>query len=240
MSIYFKCKSLEIGKRKKNESIRVRARMGAPIQTRKNCLSVNSSKSCSMGRVQMEVFEAIKRRHSVRAYLSDEVPSGKLARILEAARLAPSAGNIQPWHFIVVTDQQKRKKLSKGRFAKFLVESPVVLVGCGDKKASPNWYKVDTVIAIQNMVLTATSEGLGTCWIGSFNEDHVRKLLGIPERFGVIALLALGYRRETADLASKVLHFFRRKKKMEKIVSLEEFGRCLFDKEKTKNTIFAS
>jgi nitroreductase len=181
----------------------------------------------------MEVFEAIRKRHSVRSYLPDEILIGKLVKILEAARLAPSAGNIQPWHFIVVTDQQKRKKLSKGRFAKFLVESPVVLVGCGDKKASPNWHVVDTAIAMQNMVLAATSEGLGTCWIGSFNENQVKKLLSIPERLAVIALLALGYRRETVDWTGKVLHLFRRKKKLEKIVSLEEFGRCLFNKEKT-------
>ena len=175
----------------------------------------------------MEVFEAIRERHSVRAYLSDEVPSGKLEKILEAGRLAPSAGNIQPWHFIVVSDLEKRRKLSKGRFAKFLVESPVVVVGCGDRKASPNWYAVDTTIALQNMVLTATSEGLGTCWIGSFNETKVKKVLNIPERFSVVALLALGYRRENLDLSGKVLHFFRRKKKLEKIVSVEEFGERL-------------
>jgi nitroreductase len=174
----------------------------------------------------MEVFEAIRKRHSVRSYLPDEVSSEKLEKILEAARLAPSAGNIQPWHFIVVTDQQKRKRLSKGRYAKFLVESPVVLVGCGDKKASPNWHTVDTAIAMQNMVLTATSEGLATCWIGSFYENQVKKLLSIPERFRVIALLAVGYRREKLELASKVLHFFRRKKNLQKIVSVEEFGKA--------------
>lgn len=172
----------------------------------------------------MEVFEAIQKRHSVRAYLSNRVPQEKLERILEAGRLAPSAGNIQPWHFIVVTDQQKRNKLSKGRYAKFLMESPVVLVGCGDKEASPNWHVVDTTIAMQNMVLTATGEGLGTCWIGSFNENQVRELLNIPQRFKVIALLALGYGRKKMDLASKTLHFFRRRKKLKKIASLEEFG----------------
>ena len=144
----------------------------------------------------MEVLEAIQKRQSIRSYLADEVPSEKLVKILEAARLAPSAGNIQPWHFIVVTDKKKRKKLSKGRYAKFLVESPVVVVGCGNKKASPNWYAVDTTIAMQNMVLTATSEGLGTCWIGSFNENQVKKILSVPERFKVVALLALGYRRK--------------------------------------------
>ncbi|MCW4054404.1 MAG: nitroreductase family protein [Candidatus Bathyarchaeota archaeon] len=174
----------------------------------------------------MEVFEAIRKRHSVRSYLPDEVSSEKLEKILEASRLAPSAGNIQPWHFIVVSDQQKRKKLSKGRYAKFLVESPVVLVGCGDKKASPNWHTVDTAIAMQNMVLTATSEGLATCWIGSFNENQVKELLSIPERFRVIALLAVGYRREKLELTSKILHFVRRKKKLQKIVSIEDFGKA--------------
>ncbi|TRO51181.1 nitroreductase, partial [Candidatus Bathyarchaeota archaeon] len=174
----------------------------------------------------MEVFEAIRNRHSVRSYLTNEVSSEKLQKILEAARLAPSAGNIQPWHFIVVFDQQKRKKLSKGRYAKFLVESPVVLVGCGDKKASPNWHTVDTAIALQNIVLTATSEGLATCWIGSFDENQVRELLSIPERFRVVALLAVGYRREKLELAGKVLHFFRRKKKLQRIVSIEEFGKA--------------
>ncbi len=172
----------------------------------------------------MEVFEAIRKRHSVRAYRPSRVPKEKLERILEAGRLAPSAGNIQPWHFIVVTDQQKRNKLSKGRYAKFLRESPVVLVGCGDKRASPNWYVVDTTIAMQNMVLTATGEGLGTCWIGSFNENQVKELLSIPQRFTVIALLALGYSRKKRDLAGRALHFFRRRKKLKKIVSLEEFG----------------
>ena len=120
-----------------------------------------------------------------------------------------------------------RDKLSKGRYANFLVESPIVIVGCGDRQASPNWHLVDTTIAMQNMVLTATSQGLGTCWIGSFNEDQVKKLLDIPERFKVIALLAVGYRRETMDLSSRVLHFFRRKKKLEKIASLEKFGNRL-------------
>jgi nitroreductase len=181
----------------------------------------------------MEVFEAIRKRQSVRSYLPDEVSSEKLEKILQAARLAPSAGNIQPWHFIVVSDRQKRKKLSKGRYAKFLAESPVVLVGCGDKKASPNWHTVDTAIAMQNIVLTATSEGLATCWIGSFNENQAKELLSIPERYRVIALLAVGYRREKLELTSKVLHFFRRKKKLQKIVSIEEYGKAYTIKKKS-------
>ncbi len=176
----------------------------------------------------MEVFEAIRRRKSVRAYTPTPVPSEKLERILEAARLAPSAENRQPWYFIVVTDPDKRKRIAKsGIFARFLAKSPIVIVGCGDWKASPKWHVVDVTIAMQNMVLTATAEGLGTCWIGSFNEGLVRRLLKIPERFEVVALLAVGYPRKKFDLIAKIVHFIRRKKKLDKIVGFEEYGKKL-------------
>jgi len=176
--------------------------------------------------IGMDVFEAIQKRRSIRAYEPTPIPKEKLEKILEAARLAPSAGNIQPWHFIVVTDSEKRKMLARGgRYARFLKQSPVVIVGCGDQKASPNWFVVDTAIAMQNMVLTATNEGLGTCWIGSFNEHHVIGMLNIPENFKVVALLAIGYSRKKLDIQVSVLHLIRRRKRLKKIVSLEEFGK---------------
>lgn len=146
-------------------------------------------------------------------------------KILEAGRLAPSAGNVQPWYFIVVRDAEKRKILAKSPWARFLAEAPVVIVGCGDQKASPKWFMVDVAIAMQNMVLTATSEGLGTCWVGSFNEDEVKKLLKIPDRYKVVALLAVGYPRKKLDLTGKVLHLVRRRKNLSEIVSFEEFGK---------------
>lgn len=77
---------------------------------------------------------------------------------------------------------------------------------------------------MQNMVLTATGEGLGTCWVGSFDEDHVREMLKIPENYRVVALLALGYPRKKLDIQGEILHLVRRRKKLEKIVSFEEFG----------------
>jgi len=172
----------------------------------------------------MDVFKAIQERHSVRSYLPDSIPTSKLLTILESARLAPSAANIQPWHFIVVSDHQKREALSKsGMFARFLADSPVVIVGCGNRKAS-RWYVVDTTIAMQNMVLTATGEGLGTCWVGSFDEEHVRKLLNIPEQFSIIAIIAIGHAREERDLAGTILHLIRRRKQLKEIASSEEFG----------------
>jgi len=176
-------------------------------------------------RVKMEVFEAVQKRRSIRAYESTPVPKAVLEKILESARLAPSAGNVQPWHFIVVTDAGKRERLAESILVRFLKEAPVVIVGCGDQKASPKWFMVDVAIAMQNMVLTATSEGLGTCWIGIFNESKVKELLKIPERFRVIALLALGYPREKFDIQGKILHLMRRRKPLEKMVSYEEFGR---------------
>ena len=173
----------------------------------------------------MDVFEAIKIRKSVRAYDSRLIPNEILLRILEAGRLAPSAGNIQPWHFVVVSDGEKRKRLAQARYAKFLAESPVVIVGCGDQKASPRWYMIDVTIALEHIVLAATNEGLGTCWIGSFSEDEIREMLKIPENFRVVALLAIGYSRKKFDLAGKLLHLIRRRKKLKKIASFEEFGK---------------
>jgi nitroreductase len=174
--------------------------------------------------MKMDVFEAVQKRRSIRDYASTPIPKKKLRKILEAARLAPSASNIQPWHFIVVTNAEKRKKLAEAPYAKFLEKSPIAIVGCGDQKASPNWYMVDVAIAMQNMVLTATSENLGTCWIGSFNEDQVKEMLKIPENFKVVALLAIGYPREKIAIPSET-YSIKRRKPLNEIVSFEEYGR---------------
>lgn len=173
----------------------------------------------------MDVSEAVQKRRSVRAYDPTLIPDEKLNKVLEAARLAPSAGNVQPWHFIVVTDAEKRRKLAQPRFAKFLSQAPAVIVGCGDQEASPNWYVVDVAISMQNMVLTATSEGLGTCWIGSFDENQIKEMLRIPEKFRIVALLAVGFPRKKLDVMGKILHFIRRRKRLNRIMSFEEYGR---------------
>ncbi len=172
----------------------------------------------------MEVSEAIRLRRSVRAYDSKPVPEDILNEVLEAGRIAPSAMNYQPWHFIVVRDPDKRKALTDGRYAKFLTQSPVVIVGLGDNKTSPTWHIVDTTIALQQMVIAATSKGLGTCWIGSFYEDKVRAALDIPERYTVVAMIALGYPKEKLDMRA-VLARSRSRKDIDKIVSYDEFTR---------------
>ncbi len=170
----------------------------------------------------MEVFEAIQARKSVRSYIDKPVPKEILDKILEAGRLAPSASNNQPWRFVAVTNPKTREILSEGRFAKFLVESPVVIVGCADLKKAPKWGVVDVTIAMQQMVLAATEEGLGTCWIGSFSEESVKKALKVPDGFQVVAMLALGYPREKFEIATKILRT-RNRRPLDEIVSREEF-----------------
>ncbi len=170
----------------------------------------------------MDFYDTVRERKSVRAYDGTPVPEDVLARILETGRTSPSAKNLQPWHFVVVTDPEKRKALSAGTWAKFLKESPVVIVGCGNRKESPDWNVVDTTIALQTMVLAATAEGLGTCWVGSFDEAKVKVLLGIPDHFGVICLIAMGYERQKRDIV-KVLVGGPRRKAADDIVSRDGF-----------------
>lgn len=182
----------------------------------------------------MDVFEAVQERHSIRNYQDKPVEREKLEKILEAGRLAPSAKNIEPWHFIAVTDPEKRKVLSGGTWAKFLSQSPLVIVACGDKKASPDWYAIDVALAMENMVLVATSLGLGTCCVGSFNEKEVKTVLKIPENFEVLIMLAVGYPGNNIDLSSKLLNIVRTRKSLSDVASEEEYGKLLVPKKITE------
>jgi nitroreductase len=176
----------------------------------------------------MDVFEAIIRRHSVRSFAEREVSKDVLLKLLEAARLAPSARNSQPWHFVVVTDQDKKERIAEsGRWGRFISKAPAVVVGCGDREKSPKWFAVDVSIALEHIVLKATEEGLGSCWIGSFDEKIVKEVLGIPERYSVVALIALGYPTEGLDLNLASLLHMRSRKKVEEIASLNEYGRSV-------------
>jgi nitroreductase len=175
----------------------------------------------------MDVFEAIQERRSIRSYQNKPIEREKLEIILEAGRLAPSARNIEPWHFIAVTNAEKRKELSGGTWAKFLTQSPLVIVACGDKKVSPDWYTIDVALAVENMVLTAVSLGLGTCCVGSFNEKDVKTTLKIPDNFEVLVMLAVGYLGNHVDLSSKLLNLVRTRKTLSEVASEEEFGKRL-------------
>lgn len=150
----------------------------------------------------MEFYELVRRRRSVRAYKLDPVEEDKLMRILEAGRLAPSAANRQPWHFIVVKDAKVKEQLRKAYDREWFVKAPVVIVVCVDPSAAwrrrdgEEYWKVDAAIAMEHIILAAVNEGLGTCWIGAFDEKVVKEVLGIPEHIRVVAMTPLGYAAE--------------------------------------------
>lgn len=158
----------------------------------------------------MEVFEAIRKRRSIRKYKSDPVPEEKLRAILEAARLAPSAGNRQPWRFIAVKNEETRKRLGEAADGQMFVgEAPVVIAVFGDPDDSPGGYqrdpmvayKQDPMIAVEHMCLEATELGLGTCWVGpaspNYDVEKIKEMLNVPERMYMICLLPIGFPAET-------------------------------------------
>lgn len=147
----------------------------------------------------MDVKEAIKLRESVRSYQDKPVEEEKLNSVLEAGRLAPSASNRQEWRYLVVKDKETRQKLMKAaKNQSFVGEAPVVIACCADTdnhvmRCGQLCYPIDLAISIDHMTLEAVEEGLGTCWVGAFDEEEVKKVLGIPERIRVVELLPLGY-----------------------------------------------
>jgi len=147
----------------------------------------------------MDVKTAIRTRRSIRAYDPREVEEEKLVRILESGRLSPSASNRQERRFIVIRNAGMRKALSEAaRNQKFLAEAPVVIAACSVEKeyvmsCGQLAYPIDTAIAVDHMTLSAVEEGLGTCWIGAFDEKKVKEILNIPDGIRVVTLLPVGY-----------------------------------------------
>lgn len=150
----------------------------------------------------MTVFEAIRKRRSIRKYRDRPVPASVLRKVLEAARLAPSAMNQQAWRFIVVRDRGKLRSLAAGcRWGAFVAEAPVALVFCGTDGRSimTNGQRaatVDVSIAMSYVTLAATALGLGTCWLASYRQEPVKRLLGIPRKATIVAVTPLGYPAE--------------------------------------------
>jgi len=164
----------------------------------------------------MSLIEVVLSRRSIRRYEQKEIPRDVLDKILEAGRQAPSAANKQPWHFIVLTDSKIKRELSKGLFNRFIKDAPVTVVGCTHKDLiAGKWSLVSTTIALQNMVIAAWAMGIGSCWIGDFKEEKVKRLLSIPENWNVGALVSFGYPAEKPHS--------RKKKSMEEIVGFNKF-----------------
>jgi nitroreductase len=147
----------------------------------------------------MEVYDAIRTRKSVRAFLPRPVPDDLLRRVLEAARGAPSARNTQEWRFVAVRESGTRERLAlEAARQPFIGTAPVLLACCAETdgrimRCGQPSYPIDVAIAMDHLALAATAEGLGTCWIGSFDETLVKEILGIPPAVRVVQLMPLGY-----------------------------------------------
>lgn len=165
----------------------------------------------------MSLIDIILTRRSIRQYEKKEITHEVLTQIFEAGRNAPSAANRQPLRFIVLNDNEMKKELSNGMFNRFIKDSPVVIVGCADVNSllTGKLAIVDAAIAMQNMVIAAWTLGIGSCWIGDFNEKKVKELLKIPDKWKVVALVTLGYPAEQPKQ--------RKKKPVEEMFSFNTF-----------------
>ena len=176
--------------------------------------------------------ELVKKRRSVRAFEDRPVEPSVIRAVCEAARLAPSACNSQTWRFVSVTDPKQIARLCDEGMRpvvrnKWLKKAPAIIVGCSQLDIVANrigtgvtgieYFQLDLGIAMEHMVLKATELGLGTCWVGWFNEEKVREVLDIPKRIRVTALLALGY-------PEKPLPAPRSRKTLSKILFSDSWG----------------
>lgn len=165
----------------------------------------------------LEVFETIKKRRSIRKYEEKSVEKKKLLKVLEAARLAPSAMNLQPYAFVVTTEKETIKRLSSACNQEWI--APIMIVVCAFPKEAwvrddgEQYWKADAAIAMNNISLQAVTEGLGTCWIAAFKEEEIKEILEIDPKARVLALTPLGYpaekkgpvtNRKTID---KIVHY---------------------------------
>jgi len=154
----------------------------------------------------LDVFEAIKKRRSVRAYADEKVSEEDVGRLIEAARLAPSAGNIQPWEFVIVKDMETKRKLSEAALNQtFIQKAPLVIVVCADLNRVSRGYSSrgkklysiqDTAAATQNILLAAQELGLATCWVGAFREKEVAKAVKAPRNLRPVAVVPVGHPAE--------------------------------------------
>jgi nitroreductase len=161
----------------------------------------------------MDIYKAITVRRSVRTYRPDVVPDAVLERVLDAGRRAPSGHNRQPWRFVVVREESRRKALAEAAASHnaFIAEAPVVLAFLGllayddapapDARTRGSWtwdmyIRYNVSIAGAYVTLAAAAEGLGTCWINNYDEDRVREVLKIPAEYALVCLMTLGYAGE--------------------------------------------
>ena len=173
------------------------------------------------------MLDTIKRRRCIRKYKQTPIPNEKLLDILEAARWAPSGFNSQPWKFVVIQNQETIKRirdtinqaiigLKNEKARPFPESAPCLIVACADPQVSI-MYEIDTAMAVQNMLLEATSHGLGSCILLSVRlaEKSVKKLLDIPDKLRIVCIVPVGYADEEPSVE---------KKSLDEIVYYEKFG----------------
>ncbi len=176
----------------------------------------------------MDILDFIKSRRSIRKFLDKPIEKENLDKILEAARWAPSAGNCQPWRFIVVTDRQRIKKFDPFFHQPWVINAPTIIVVLSApedsrKRYGPSseWFVQDCAAASQNMLLMAHGLGLGAVWIGAFSKEAVRKELEIPSQYEVFGLICLGHYQKKGEASLDGYVFSnndrRRRKSIEKI-----------------------
>ena len=171
----------------------------------------------------MEFLQLAKLRYSSRRYKEKAIEKEKLYKILESARIAPSAANRQPWHFIVVQEKENLDKVCSTYERDWLKTAPLILVCCGDhdevwirKHDNKDHLDVDISIAIDHMTLQATELGLATCWICHFDAEKIKEFFKLPKNIEPIALLPVGYPADEADInrheskrksISRIIHY---------------------------------
>jgi len=185
----------------------------------------------------MEFLDVIKSRRSVRSYRDEQIKPEELELIIEAGRNAPSYQNRQCWRFLVIDDKELIEKVAfnsglVGTVNLFIKTAPTLIIACADPSKSgginkQDYYLVDTAIAFQQMMLTAWSLGIGSCWMAAFDEKKLKKLLQIPEKIRVVAMSPFGYPKEQESVYGKIVKAFagsKRRKKREEIVCFNEWG----------------
>ena len=154
-----------------------------------------------------EIFEIIKNRRSVRKFAGRPVEKEKIIKMIEAARLSPSASNRQPWRFVAVTDKELLYRIVKeslGTINQWAHSAPLLIVGCSVRKSlithyvgeaivGVQYHMIDVAIALEHLVLEAEDLGLSTCWIGWFNARRLKRILSIPLTWKIVSLIAVGY-----------------------------------------------
>ena len=168
----------------------------------------------------MDTLQTISERRSIRKYKRDVIPDEHLRQIMEAGRQAPSAGNRQPWHFVVVAESDQKRKVARACNGQmWMADAACILVGVGFPQVSSEWYPVDVAIAMENMVLAARSLGYGTCWIGAFDPEQVKAVCQIPPEAKVVACAPLG--------VPDVLPQPRGRKAWDELFSANRYGQAL-------------